>query len=660
EDKTGGPKQRLLGWIKQKIPDASIKNFTTDWNSGVAIGALVDACAPGLCPDWPDWDTRQSLRNATEAMTTAEEWLCVPQLIRPEEMVNPSVDEKAMMTYISQFPNAKLREGAPLRPKRNPNKVRAYGPGVEPTGNTLGNPCKFVVETADAGRGQLEVIVLNPKGAREPCNVVANNDMTASFSCTYEPRMDGEHRVIIKFAGQEIPHSPFRVNIDGPAADPSKVIATGPGVDRHAKNCVGRPTYFNVNAQTAALAALTAAAEAAQKPIKNTAAAEEIGLTGRVSQITSNFTQTQVDGFTNGYDDSPQPENLMERDNQKPGGKAQLTQPNKHNGKLTTDEENRTGNLETNDLTPNPHSMQPAFGDGNANYSIHSGILHDPELLMTATMPVMGNFRDNLSSTQNEATCLPDILNKEKLAVRGFDDEISTSFVLPEPVLINSGNLGLLDHVPEYTTDSGSAKVRRESEESLPPAPQSLDDLSGGEITAIEDLPPAAVSTASANEIAFNPELVYATGRGVQARGIRAQDDVQFLVHTERAGEQAQVKATMVRSDGSSEPVRVEQTDKQLWTCSYVPQRPGKYTLRVLYGNGDIQNSPFNIVVGPHKKCGITAFGPGLVAGVVNHPNVFTVCCREESSKIGEVIGLFYCFFPAHQSIESSADEYTS
>lgn len=51
------------------------------------------------------------------------------QLIKPEEMVNPKLDEKAMMTYLSQFPNAKLKPGAPLRPKTNPARVRAYGPG---------------------------------------------------------------------------------------------------------------------------------------------------------------------------------------------------------------------------------------------------------------------------------------------------------------------------------------------------------------------------------------------------------------------------------------------------------------------------------------------------------------------------------------------------
>ena len=51
------------------------------------------------------------------------------QLIKPEELCNPKVDDMSMMTYLSQFPNAKLKQGAPLRPKTNPGRVRAYGPG---------------------------------------------------------------------------------------------------------------------------------------------------------------------------------------------------------------------------------------------------------------------------------------------------------------------------------------------------------------------------------------------------------------------------------------------------------------------------------------------------------------------------------------------------
>ena len=39
--------KRLMGWIQSKIPDVPITNFTNDWNDGRAVGALVDACAPG-------------------------------------------------------------------------------------------------------------------------------------------------------------------------------------------------------------------------------------------------------------------------------------------------------------------------------------------------------------------------------------------------------------------------------------------------------------------------------------------------------------------------------------------------------------------------------------------------------------------------------------
>lgn len=46
--------------------------------------------------------------------------------------MDPNVDEHSVMTYLSQFPKAKLKPGAPLRPKLNPKKARAYGPGNGP------------------------------------------------------------------------------------------------------------------------------------------------------------------------------------------------------------------------------------------------------------------------------------------------------------------------------------------------------------------------------------------------------------------------------------------------------------------------------------------------------------------------------------------------
>ena len=39
--------------------------------------------------------------------------------------------------------------------------------GIEPEGNSVGAPARFIVETFSAGRGDIEVVVLNPRGVQE-------------------------------------------------------------------------------------------------------------------------------------------------------------------------------------------------------------------------------------------------------------------------------------------------------------------------------------------------------------------------------------------------------------------------------------------------------------------------------------------------------------
>lgn len=48
------------------------------------------------------------------------------------------------------------------------NRVRAYGPGVEPTGPVVGAPANFTVETFSAGKGNVEVTVEDPRGQKIP------------------------------------------------------------------------------------------------------------------------------------------------------------------------------------------------------------------------------------------------------------------------------------------------------------------------------------------------------------------------------------------------------------------------------------------------------------------------------------------------------------
>ena len=249
------PKQRLLKWIQSKIPDVPVNNFTTDWNDGKAIGALVDAMAPGLCPDWKNWQPEDSVKNVAEALQLAEDWLDIPQLIRPKEMTNRKVDELSMMTYLSQFPGAKLKENAPLRSSaHNPNRVRCYGPGLQPTGVCVGAETHFTVETFSAGgKGDVEVSITDPSGAKVPVEVKYNDDKNMTYGCTYTAAMEGEHKVTVKFNQTEVPKSPFSVTVKGaPLGDGyKKCSAKGPGIEPKGKVRVGQQTHIDIGTQGA-------------------------------------------------------------------------------------------------------------------------------------------------------------------------------------------------------------------------------------------------------------------------------------------------------------------------------------------------------------------------------------------------------------------------
>merc|ERR1719430_1501369 len=129
QESTAGetPKQQLLSWIQDLLP--GVTNLRKGWEDGRQVGALVDATATGLCPGWKEWQTENKVRNATEAMNLADLWLGVAQLLTPEELVNPNVDELSMMTYLAQFREAKAKEGTPIQTENN--KTQLIGSGME-------------------------------------------------------------------------------------------------------------------------------------------------------------------------------------------------------------------------------------------------------------------------------------------------------------------------------------------------------------------------------------------------------------------------------------------------------------------------------------------------------------------------------------------------
>ncbi|KAF4527938.1 hypothetical protein B566_EDAN012831 [Ephemera danica] len=200
-----------------------------------------------LCPDWQDWNPKDSVQNASEAMGLADDWLNVRQLIKPEEMVNPNIDEMSMMTYLSQYPNAKLKTGAPLRPRTNPNSTLDYRIGRSEkkliltwklltflaSGRLLHfaklMQCIYQMVASDAGRGVPEVIILDPAGVKTTVPVKLRQISPDVWRCEYVSPALGLHSVNVFFAGQPIPDSPFGVRVSA-VSDAKKVRASGRGL----------------------------------------------------------------------------------------------------------------------------------------------------------------------------------------------------------------------------------------------------------------------------------------------------------------------------------------------------------------------------------------------------------------------------------------------
>ena len=197
----------LLEWIRSKIPEHNIENFTTNWNNGLALAALVDAISPGLFPDHKELQPTKALDNVKRAMAIAKSNLSVPSVIMPEEVTDPKVDELLMSTYLLGFRSTKLK----LPPE-------ARGPGLESA--SPNKPASFNVDASKSGPGELVVTVTGPSGK---IPVDCEPSKTQDYLVTYTPTEVGEYEVAIVFEETHVSKSPYTVVVN----DPSKCYVTG-------------------------------------------------------------------------------------------------------------------------------------------------------------------------------------------------------------------------------------------------------------------------------------------------------------------------------------------------------------------------------------------------------------------------------------------------
>eukprot|EP00095_Tigriopus_kingsejongensis_P006988 maker-scaffold430_size173499-snap-gene-0.40 protein:Tk06988 transcript:maker-scaffold430_size173499-snap-gene-0.40-mRNA-1 annotation:"filamin-a isoform x3" len=632
EDKT--PKQRLMGWVKDKLPDVPMHNFTKDWQDGKAIGALVDSVAPGLCPDWDDWDPTRPVDNATEAMDLADKWLNVPKLLRPEEMVDPNVDEQSMMTYLSQFPNAKVKPGAPLRKKTNVAKVRAFGPGLEPRGLVAKAPAKFTVETFGAGDGEVRVEVVGPDGQLIPCEALYNNDRKKTYSCKYFPEEEGDYVVKVYFASREIPKSPYNVCVEGFAGDASVVTASGPGIEPEGV-ILNKSTYFHIYAQDAGrgtpeVIVLDPKGKKDSVPVKISETDEKDVY--KCEYVATTLGLHSVNVFFAG---NPIPKSPF----------GVRVSPSSLPAKVWTSGKG----LQPNGIRVNETVSFKVHTEGAGEGEVAVKILGPGGLPIRATSKKIDDFTTEYTYTpikQGRHIVMITFANQE-IPRSPFEVNISadktTSIKAYGPGLKG----GIVNRPARFTVDTnGEAGGLGFSIKGPSQAQINCSDNGDGSAdvdyipTAVgeyavhilnddEDIPGSPFMANILPETDFYPERVKVFGPGVE-NGVNPKETTYFTIDITDAGD-APLDVSILDDLGQFEPKIVEEA-KGIFKCTYQPRKKQhKQTVMVNFGGVAVPGSPFRVQNdNPNDPSLVKVFGPGVEDGVqARKPTDFTVDCRK-------------------------------
>ena len=220
----------LLAWVNAQIPDQNIKNFTTDWNDGVALCALVDHIEPGLCPNYSTLDRKENVENCSLGITLADKELGVVKIIEPKDLSDSnSVDFQSVMTYVSSF----------CKPANE--RLLKWVKGILPTINNLSTDWQNGVNLV----GLLDA--LKPGGCFP--NWQDLNPAKVSENLTLAMKLGEEHfgvkPVDTNGGMDELSLATYLTHLQRSATSiPTDIVCKGPGLS---KAFVGRPATFEID-----------------------------------------------------------------------------------------------------------------------------------------------------------------------------------------------------------------------------------------------------------------------------------------------------------------------------------------------------------------------------------------------------------------------------
>ncbi|MGH0139312.1 UNVERIFIED_CONTAM: hypothetical protein FKN15_025142 [Acipenser sinensis] len=620
------PKQRLLGWIQNKIPQMPITNFHRDWKDGKALGALVDNCAPG--------DVSIGIKCAPGVVGPAEADIDFDIIKNDNDTFTvkytpPGAGRYTIMVLFAdqEIPMSPFR--IKVDPSHDANKVKAEGPGLSKTGVEVGKPTHFTVFTKGAGKAKLDVNftgALKGEAVRD-FEIIDNHDY--SYTVRYTAVQQGNITISVTYGGNPIPKSPFTVSV-APSLDLNKVKVQG----LNNKVDVGKDQEFTINTHGAGGQGKVDVkiTSPSRRPIP---CKVETGTTNDVHSVKYMPPEEGPYKVDVTYDGNPVPgspftvEGVMPPDPSKvraygPGLKGGIV------GKpapFAIDTKGAgTGGLGLTVEGPCEAKIEcQDNGDGSCSVSY----------LPTEA----GEYAINILFAEAHIPGSP-----FKAAIKpGFD---------PSKVTASGPGLerGKVNESGSFTVDcskAGEAELTIEIiSESGVKAEVHIQNNSDGtySITYIpafhgmytitikyggHSVPkfPARVQV----DPAVNTSGIKVYGPGVEPRGVLREVTTEFTVdaraQTKTGGNH--LKARIVNPSGGKTDTYISDKGDGTYRVEYTAYEDGIHVIEVLYDDVAVPKSPFR--VGVAEGCDPTrvrAFGPGLEGGLVNKPNRFTVETR--------------------------------
>ena len=208
----------LLQWVQQVIPSQNITNLTTDWVSGVNLGALVHKLTHNGFPQFKRFTSSTPLANTQESMNKAEELLKIPPSVSADSLSSDDLGYLTKLAYLVQFYAA--HNGQPVVMKVDISKVQ-----VSPInrGEERGSKVVWIdVDCSNAGTAEIKATVNTETGKEIKASVTEMPDGEALYRTKFVVKEGVQvYTITIRYGGREVRGSPFHVNLAD--ADATKV-----------------------------------------------------------------------------------------------------------------------------------------------------------------------------------------------------------------------------------------------------------------------------------------------------------------------------------------------------------------------------------------------------------------------------------------------------